>query len=157
MFERRVEGLPCSRSDAETQAAAWRRVAWRGRKAGNSASMGQGQCLSLRGNHWAGERRDHEDGMEGAGPWGATQVPRAVRGLPEVVGRRVLLWKAAGRVSWGAEVGPCAHSAVASVSGKHAEHQLSSRDPRHPFPPFARACWDFRPLCFKKRVKTLLL
>lgn len=81
MFERRVEGLPCSRSDAETQAAAWRRVAWRGREAGNSASMGQGQCLSLHGNCWAGERRDHEDGMEGAGPWGATQVPRAVLGL----------------------------------------------------------------------------
>lgn len=38
------------------------------------------KCLHLRGNRWAWERGDHQDGLEGAGPWGVTQVPRAVRG-----------------------------------------------------------------------------
>lgn len=45
-------------------------------------------------------------------------------GMWEVVGRRSLLWGAAGGVSRGAVVGPCAHFAVTANLGKCAEHQL---------------------------------
>lgn len=70
------------------------------------------------------------------------------QGMQEVVGGEACgkQW----RVNWGGEVCPCPHSAVAANLGGCAEHQLFSRDPKHQFPAFSRACWDFHPLCFKK-------
>lgn len=67
--------------------------------------------LRLHGNHRACQRGDQQDGLGGAGPWGVTQALSAV----------------VGQLRW----------ALASNLGKCDEHQLFSRDPRHPFPPFS--------------------
>lgn len=49
MFERLMGGLPCARRDADSPAAAWKRVTWRGQ----GPERGQGQCVHLCGNHRA--------------------------------------------------------------------------------------------------------
>lgn len=80
MFERLMESLPCARRDAEIQAAAWKRVTWRGWRLENQQAGDKDKCVHLSGNHRACERGACQDGLEGAGPWRATQLPQAVLG-----------------------------------------------------------------------------